>query len=230
MKLFKYTTLNSDRKAAIMAGCLYILFLVTGILSVAYAVDAPDYLFKAAENESGVLIAAFFQLLMIPPVVGIAITLYPVLKKSHPRLAVGFVSFRVIAAGFIFLAAIFLLLILTLSQEFMRVGAPEASHFQTLGLLLQKGRDLVNHIAMTLALCLSSLFYCVILYKAKLVPRWLSGWGLVGIAVTIITTFLIMFQSIGILSTGFMVLSLPLGLQEIVLAVWLIFKGFQQTE
>lgn len=103
---------------------------------MAYAVDALDYLFKASENERGVLIAAFFQLLMIPPVIGIAIALYLVLKKTHPQLAVGFVSFRVIAAGFIFLTVIIMLLILTLSQEFVRGGAPEASHFQTLGLLL----------------------------------------------------------------------------------------------
>jgi len=61
----------------------------------------------------------------------------PGLRQYHPHLAFGFAGFRVIAGGFIILGVVFLLLILTLSQEFVRAGAPEAAYFQTLGVLLQ---------------------------------------------------------------------------------------------
>lgn len=221
--------MNSNRKTAAVAGWLYVFGLVTGILSVAYAVDAPDYLLKAAANANEVMAAAFFQLMMAPAYVGIAIALYPILKLYHPHLAFGFASFRVIAGGFIILAVIFLLLILTLSQEFVRAGAPEAAYFQTLGVLLQTGRDLMNHIAMIFAVSLSSLMYYMMLYQTRLVPRWLSGWGLVGTILIIFATLLVMFRLIGIITTGYLILTFPMILQEMVLAVWLIFKGFNPS-
>jgi hypothetical protein len=168
--------------------------------------------------------------MMAPVYVGIAIALYPVLRQYHPHLALGFASFRVMAGGFIILGVIFLLLILTLSQEFVRAGAPEAAYFQTLGVLLQAGRDLVNHIAMLLAVSLSGLLYYVMLYQTRLVPRWLSGWGLAGTTLTIFTTFLVMFRVIGIITISYLVLTFPMALQEMVLAVWLIAKGFRQIE
>jgi Domain of unknown function (DUF4386) len=220
------STMNSDRKAAAIAGWLYILGTVAGVLSVAYAVDAPDYLVQAATNANQVLLAAFFHLVMTPAYVGIAIALYPVLRPHHPHLALGFASFRVMAGAFIFIGVIFLLLILALSQEYVRAGAPAASYFQTLGMLLQAGRDLVNHIAMILAVSLGGLMYYWLLYQSQLVPRWLSGWGLLGTTLTIVATLLVLFRLIGILTTGYMVLNLPIAMQEMVLAVWLIVKGF----
>jgi len=222
--------MNSNRKAATVAGWLYVLGFVSGILSVAYAVDAPDYLLKAAANANEVMTAAFFQLMMALAYVGIAIALYPVLRQYHPHLAFGFASFRVIAGGFIILGAVFLLLILTLSQEFVRAGAPEAAYFQTLGVLLQAGRDLVNHVAMILAVSFGGLLFYLMLYQTRLVPRWLSGWGLVGTILTIFATLLVMFRLIGIITTSYLVLNSPIALQEMVLAIWLIVKGFRQTD
>ncbi len=222
--------MNSNRKAAAVAGWLYIFGFVAGILSIAYAVDAPDYLLKAAANANEVMTAAFFQLVMAAAYVGIAIALYPVLRQYHPHLAFGFASFRVIAGGFVILGTVFLLLILTLSHEFVQAGAPKAVYFQTLGVLLQAGRDLVNHIAMIWAVSLSGLMVYAMLYQTKLVPRWLSVWGLVGTALTIFATCLVMFRLIDIITTSYLVLNFPMALQEMVLAVWLIVKGFRQTE
>jgi hypothetical protein len=222
-------TMNSNRRTAAVAGWLSVLYFVTGILSVAYAVDAPDYLLKAAANANAVMTAAFFHLMMAPAYMGVAIALYPVLRQSHPHLAFGFASFRVIAGGLIFLGVVLLLLILTLSQEFVRAGAPEATYFQTLGMLLQAGRDLVNHVAMVLAASLSGLMYYALLYQTRLVPRWLSGWGLAGSTLTVFATLLVMFRLIGIITPSYLGLTFPMALQEMVLAIWLIVKGFRQT-
>jgi len=221
--------MNSNRKAVAMAGWLYIFYFVTGILSVAYAVDAPDYLLKAAANANEVMTAAFFHLMMAPAYMGIAIALYPVLRQYHPHLAFGFASFRVIAGGFILLGVVSLLLILALSQEFVRAGSPEAAHFQTLGVLLQAGRDWVNHVAMMLAAGLSGLMYYALLYQTRLVPRWLSVWGLAGTTLTIFATGLVLFRLIGIITTSYLVLTFPMALQEMVLAIWLIVKGFDSS-
>jgi hypothetical protein len=71
----------------------------------------------------------------------------------------------------------------------------------------------------------AAMFYTV-LYQSKLVPRWLSGWGLVGIVPYLTAAILAMFGVIDSLSTAYGLLDAPLGVQEMVLAVWLIVKGF----
>jgi hypothetical protein len=71
---------------------------------------------------------------------------------------------------------------------------------------------------------LGALMFSVLLYQSRLVPRWLSAWGLVGAALSIVPSLGGMF---GLSSLG--VLSLPLFLQEMVMAVWLIAKGFNPS-
>jgi hypothetical protein len=169
----------------------------------------------------------FFQFLMMAAYVGMSITLYPVLKKYNERLTLGYVGFRLIAAAFIVIGAIILFLLLALSEEFLNAGAPASSHFQTIGELLRTGRDLVNHVGMILLLSISGLLLNYLLYQTKLVPGWLSSWGLVGTAVTIASSFLFMFHVIDLMPSVFM--NFPLALQEMVFAVWLIAKGVDSS-
>lgn len=220
--------MNADRIAAILAGGLYFLGLVAGVLSVVPVIDLPDYLTQVSAHIGQVTSGAFFQFLMMAAYVGMAITLYPILKRHNESLALGYVGFRLVAAAFIVIGVILLLLLLTLSQGFIRAGAPVSSHFQTVGEILRTGRDLVNHVGMILVLSMGGLLFCYLLYLTELVPRWLSGWGLVGTAVTITASFLFMFRIIELMTSVYM--NFPLALQEMVFAVWLIVKGFRQTE
>ena len=220
--------MNADRIAAILAGVLYFLGLVAGLLSVVPVIDLPDYLTQVSAHIGQVTSGAFFQFLMMAAYVGMAITLYPILKRHNESLALGYVGFRLVAAAFIVIGVILLLLLLTLSQEFIRAGAPVSSHFQTVGEILRTGRDLVNHVGMILVLSMGGLLFCYLLYLTELVPRWLSGWGLLGTAVTITASFLFMFRIIELMTSVYM--NFPLALQEMVFAVWLIVKGFRQTE
>ncbi len=221
--------MNSNRKATTIAGLLYIIGTVAGILSVVSIVDDTDYLIKVSANENQVIIGAFFQFIMVAAYVGIAISLFPILRKYNEGLALGFVGFRIIAGVFIITGVIILLLLLPLSQEFVKAGAPGSSYFQTLGGLLRAGRDLVNHVAMILALSIGDLMFYYLLYQTKLVPRWLSGWGLVGTTLTILASLSLMFRLIGLITPIYVVLNLPLALQEMVLAIWLIVKGFNPS-
>lgn len=120
-------------------------------------------------------------------------------------------------------------MLLSLGQEFVRVGAPDSSYFQTLGYLLRSGRDFVNHIAMILATSVGGLMFYFLLYQTKLIPRLLSLWGLIGTTFTILASLLIMFHIIDIITTIYIVLNLPLIILEIVLALWFIAKGFDST-
>jgi hypothetical protein len=72
------------------------------------------------------------------------------------------------------------------------------------------------------------MFY-TILYQTKLIPRWLSLWGLSGTIFTILASLLVMFHMIDIITSIYIVLNLPLILLEILLAIWFIAKGFDKN-
>ncbi|MFC6454285.1 DUF4386 domain-containing protein [Paenibacillus vulneris] len=220
---------NSGRRSAIISGVLLIAGLVTGIFSVVPVIDGADYLVKASTNENQVLIGAFFQLLMVVAYVGIPILMYPILSKHHKDLALGSVAFGIIAGVFIIMGVITLLLLLTLSHEFAKVGALNGSYFQILGELLREVRDLVNHVATTLAFVLAMFLFNCIFYQTKIVPRWLSVLGLVGSILSILASLLFMIRFIGLDAT-YMMLNIPIAFQQLVLAIWLIIKGFNRVE
>lgn len=220
---------NSGRRSAVITGVLLIAGLVAGIFSVVPVVDGADYLVKASANENQVLIGAFFQLLMVVAYVGIPILMYPILSKHHQGLALGSVACGIIAGVFIIIGVIILLLLLTVSHEFAKVGALNGPYFQTLGGLLREGRDLVNHVATTLAFVLAMFLFTCIFYQTKLVPRWLSVSGLIGSTLSIVASLFFMIRFIG-LDANYMMLNIPIAFQQLVLAVWLIMKGFNRAE
>jgi len=221
--------MDTNRKIAILAGALYIIGFLAGILSIASSVDNSEYLIKASANANKVIFAAFFQFIMTGAYLGIAITLYPILRKYNERLALGFLSFRIIAAVFIIIGVIILLLILTLSQEYIKSGSPDLSYFQFFGGLLRAGRDLVNHVAMIISLNIGGIMFYLILFQSKLIPKWLSGWGIIGAILTMTASLLVMFRLVEVITPEYLIMNVPMALQELVLAIWLIVKGFDKN-
>jgi hypothetical protein len=221
--------MDTSRKLSINAGVLFILGTIAGLLSVVPVIEQPDYLSEVSANQNQVLSGAFFQFLMIPTYLGFTLSLYPILRKYHKGFALGFVGFRIVAVTFHLIAVISLLLFLDLSQEFIQACAPDASHYQTVGGLLRAGRDLVNHVGMILALSFGDLMLYSVLYHRNLVPRWLSGWGLAGTALAIFASLLFLFRLTEVITPIYLVLNVPLALQGMVLAIWLIVKGFNPS-
>jgi len=220
---------NSGKRSAVWTGVLLIAGFITGIFSVVPVIDGADYLLKASTNDNQVLIGAFSQLLMVVAYMGIPILMYPILSKHYKGLALGSVAFGITAGVFIIIGVIILLLLLTLSHEFTKVGTLNVSYFQTLGGLLREGRDLVNHVATTLSFVLAMFLYNCIFFRTKLVPRWLSVSGLIGSILSILASLLFMIRFIGLDST-YMILNVPIAIQQLVLAIWLIIIGFNWVE
>ena len=221
--------MNSNRKIALGAGILIITGMIAGMLSVVPAVESSNYLTEVSANQNRVLIGAFFQFTLVPIYIGFALLLYSILRKHNESLALGFVSFRIIAGIFQLIGVIILPLFLLLSQEFIKSTTPDLLYFQIIGDVLKLGRDLANHVGMMLATGLGNLILFYIFYKTKLIPRWLSSWGLIGNVLAMLASFLILFRLIDVITPHFIVLTIPLVLQEFVLAIWLIAKGFNSS-
>jgi len=224
--------MNANKKIARIAGALFITATVAGILAVVFLnplLNDPEYLLKISAHENQVILGALFVFILAAASAGIAISLYPILRRYNEGLALGAVGFRLIEGVFDLVGVISVLLLLTVSQEFVKAGAPASSYFQILGGLLLAGNHWVNNVVVLLAWSLGALMYYALFYQTQLVPRWLSGWGLVGITLTIVTTLLVLFRLISPMGTIQVVLNLPIGVQEMVLAVWLIVKGFNPS-
>lgn len=224
--------MDSDRRTARIVGVLFIIATVAGILSVILLPsiqDAPNNLANFSANEYRVLLGSLLILVMAFACAGIAIWLYPVLKKHNQALALGSVGFRVIESVLHIVVVIATLLLLTLSQEYVNAGALDASHFQTSSELLVAANDSAAVLG-SFAFGLGAIMYYYIFYRSNLIPRWLSGWGLVAITLMIINAFFNMFGFYNNFSPISVLVQLPILVQEMVLAAWLIVKGFNPSE
>ena len=218
------------RKLAIIAGVLWIIYTVGDILSFLFlgSVTSTNYLVSVSENSGLVGTGALILLIGGVCGAGIAISLYPVLKKFNASLALGAVGFRVSEGVLRFVAVGGYLLLITLSQQFVQAGAPDSSYFQTLGALVYAGNRWGNLLSL-LPFCIGALLMYIIFYRAKLVPRWISAWGLVAAILGILSAVLVLIGVIAPFSTEQIVLAIPMLPQELVLAAWLIAKGFNPS-
>lgn len=218
---------NSHTKAAIIVGVLFITATVAYSLSVIILdpiLGGSDYLTKASESENQVILGAVLVLIDSIAVAGIGIVIYPVLKKHNESLALGYAGAR-IAEGVLFCVnVITILLLLTLSQEFVKAGTPDASFYQTSGTVLMAAGNWSFLLGFAVAFTLSALMLNFLLYQSKLIPRWLSGWGFIG-AVLIFVYYLLQFFT----NIQVEMLFYPIAVQEMVFAVWLIVKGFNTS-
>jgi hypothetical protein len=222
--------MNSDRKIARIAGILFIIATAASILSLPFlnSINTSNYLLNISANGSQMGVGILLALIAAFASASIAISLYPILRRYNQGLALSAVGFRLIEGVFYIAGVVCLLTLITLSQEFVKVGAPSSSYFQILGVLLLAAYNWVGNVASVLAFCLGASMYYYIFYQTKLVPRWLSGWGLLGAAMLMVAIILVIFRIVP-LGTVQVVLAIPIAVQEMVLAVWLIVKGFNSS-
>ena len=203
-------------------GVLYILGTVFGILSVAATSSisgSDDVLGAVASHESELALGALLVLAMSFVLAMIPVVAYPILSKVDILLARGYFLFRSVleATTYLMFAVGWLLLIaLSGSTEVPRVWGEVLFDLEGVAVVA------------TIAFLIGAAMFYVILYRGRLVPRWLSVWGLVAIVPYLVPVFLGLFSDVDVstASTTTVLLDAPLGLQEMFLAVWLIVKGF----
>lgn len=216
------------RKAIRLAGILILAGMVAGIFSVAPAIDAPDYLTAAAKNPTQVILAAVFQFMMSLAYAGIAILLYPHIKRFGSTLSIGFLSCRIIAVSLSIIGTILLLSLLSLSQAYSQNSLQSPLALDVLGNVLKTSRDYINHVFMVIVLCTGNFLCYVLLFQSRLIPRWLSLWGMVGVFLSVSASILLLFQQVDVITYEYLALNAPTAIQEVVLGIWLIIKGFDK--
>ncbi len=226
-----FTNQDNDRAVRWNAAIVGVAFIIaTAAGSVAAAIgspilETPDYLSKIAANEGTVLLGAFLTFLMSVACAGVGLGLYPILRRYSVGLAIGATGFRLLESMTQVLWGVGVIALLALSREFVGAGAPDAGYFQTIGAVVQASSEWISNGVTLIFWCIGAFMYYGLFYRYRLVPRWLSAWGLVGITLTVITSVLVMLGIIPGFGTVQMISNLPIALQEMVFAVWLIAKG-----
>ncbi len=161
---------------------------------------------------------------------GIAIALYPVLRRYGEGLALASVGFRLIEGVFYTVGTLCLVSLLPLSRLFADASGEAAAFLQATGHLLLAAKDLAGFIFAVMAFCIGAASYYWVFYRSNLIPRWLSVWGLVALLLLFSAVLITLFDGEPYSVSGTLVfLALPIALQEMVLAVWLIVKGFSPS-
>lgn len=220
--------MNSTRRTSIVTGVVFIIATVTVLLAGVFVPDlkGTDYLTSLSANTNRVGVGALLFLTAYFASGGIAVVMYPVLKNWNPGLALGSVIFRAIEAAFYMVGLVCLLSLVTIGQQFASAGAGERASLQTIGSLLLIMRQHAI-LAAVFAFSLGAFLYYLLFFQSRLIPRWLSGFGIVAIILMIAACVMALFS--GNLVSEYIPLVFPIFLQEMVLAVWLIFKGFNPS-
>ncbi|MGG3928024.1 DUF4386 domain-containing protein [Metabacillus fastidiosus] len=224
--------MNSNRKAAKIVGILFILAAVTAVIGLILydpILNDSDYLTKGSEHANQVILGALMELILVAAAIGTATTMFPILRKYNETIALWHVCFRFLEAIVITVGVISVLSLLTLSREFVATGAPDTASFQASGTLLKAVHDWTFLLGPNFMLGINTMMYSYIFYKSRLVPRFIPILGMTGAALIFICALLVMFDVIEQLSVLGAILALPVAANEMILAVWLISKGFNQS-
>ena len=218
--------MNTYRTTARVVGVVYLAGFVVGIGGdglIRSILGAPDHLSTVSANSMMLAIGAILWLMAVAGDAAHGVLMFPVLKQHSERIAFGYLASRIVDAVFIAVSVLFILLQIPLGSEYLKAVVPNTFYLQALSTLSIQANLYAYEIGM-IALGLAGLMLNYMFYRAKLVPRWIAVWGLVGYAIIFCGMVSeVMGSGLGLVS------SLPGGLWEVFIGVWLIAKGFNSS-
>jgi len=226
-----------QRRAEIMIATLFVVTGVAAILGVYFLdpiLNASDYLARVFPNKGAVELGSLLWSINNIGIVFIAVFAFRVLRKLDEALAVGYLATRIVEGTIMMVGIAATLLLIPLSQEFLKAGVPQGSWFLSLGDVLKHARFLgLTQLSLPL-LGLGGSLFTWMLFRYRLVPRLISVVGLIGYALVFLVSiagwFGLVDPSPGASGAG-AVLILPVGVFEIILLpFWLLFRGFKTPE
>ncbi len=216
------------RKTAAIVGALFIIATVTSLASASFLgmdLGGPDSALKLSGIENDVMMAAMFETILAISVFGIGALMFPILRKHVEGLGMAYAGIRLMEATFIVVGTVCLLGMLSMGQDYT-AGRLDLVGSQSMVALLSSIREWSELFGTLIFLSLGGLVLNYLLYRSKLVPRWLSVWGLIG------DIGILIYGTMGLFGTptnsfdATSLLAAPIAVQEMVFASWLIIKGF----
>jgi hypothetical protein len=210
---------------------LFIFGTAAGIASV--IINAPifnggDLLAKVYAHQTRLLLGGMAVLSMGFALAMTAAVMYPILNRHNRVLAIGYVIFRGAIERLVeFLMVLCWIFLIVISRDAVSARAGSVFDYEALGRIFVKAVDFLSSLG-TVVFAIDAVMLYVILFQSRLLPRWISVWGLIAIALHFSTAYLIMFGGVDPSEPYLTVINLPIMVQEMVMAVWMIAKGFNE--
>lgn len=221
----------SSRKLAITVGTLYLITHVTSIGAFALyepVLNHTDYVVGSG-SDTQVLIGVLFEIILTLAVVGTAVTLFPVMKRWNEGVALGYVGFRTLEAGIIAVGVIPLLAVVTLRQQMVDTVGADPAALMTVSSVLVALYQWTVLLGPGLVCGTNTVLMAYLMYRSRLVPRFIPRLGLVGGPLIFIVNTAKMFGFVEQNASLLLIAVVPIFAWEVSLALWLILKGFKQS-
>lgn len=212
------------RRASLWAGVMYLLtFVSVPTLALYASVKEPGFM-TGAGSDTAVIVGGALELVVGLTCIGTAVALYPVVRRQDEMFAMGFVGTRILEAALIF-AGVAALWTMVSVRDAGVVAGGEAT---AVGQLLATFYDKAFLVSQSLIPTFNALLLGTLLYRSRLVPRWLPTLGLVG-AFTLLawTSATALGVAADLPEVLALVAVLPIATWEFSLGVYLVVKGFR---
>lgn len=221
--------MEATRKLAIAAGVLYLITHVTSVPAVllyAPVLNDPDYIIGPGADAQ-VLVGALLEVVLALAIVGTGVALFPVVKRQHEGIALGYVGLRILEAAIIAIGIVSLLSIVALRRDLAGASDAEAVALVAVGRSLVASHDWTFLVGPNFVLGTSTALLAYLLYRSGFVPRPIAILGLVGGPVILASATAVLFGLYEQVSFVAGIVALPVFAWEVSLAIWLIVKGFR---
>jgi hypothetical protein len=218
------------RKTALIAGVAYIGTFIFSI-PVKFGLwtdvlDDRDFILGSG-NAGGVPTGALFEVLTALGGVATAVALYSVAKRYSHRAALGFVTTRVLEAAMIFVGVVSIMSVYVLRENVAGTTGADAGALSTVGQALVAMHDWTFLLGPGLMAALNALLIGSVMYRSKLVPRWVPRLGLIGAPLLLASNIAVLFGVWDQVSGPAMALTMPIAVWEMSFGIYMTFKGFR---
>ncbi|MGW7256560.1 DUF4386 domain-containing protein [Streptomyces sp. NPDC054834] len=216
--------MTSTRTTATAAG---VLFLVTHVTSVtALALYGPvlnnKHYITGSGPETQVVLGALLEVLLALAIVGTAVALFPVVKRTNESVAFGYVGLRTLEAAVIAVGVVPLLAVITLRHD-----APTQPGTVPLGEAMIALHNWTFLVGPSLVCGTNTVLLAYLLHRSRIVPRFISTLGLIGGPLVFASGTAQMFGLIDQISAWAALAAIPVFAWEICLALFMLIKGFR---
>jgi hypothetical protein len=218
----------SEKKTAKLVGGLFLTVMISFVLGyrmIGGVLNTDNYLAGIQAKSSRIFLGVIFELIDISAIIGIIVLIFPLMKRYSERMALWYLCFRILECVMLIVAIIIPLVMITIGQEYLKSGAAEISWHQTLGTVLLAVRYTWVQLVLPFFYSLAGVVFFWFSYKTKLIPKFLSILGIISAGLVLAGIPMDFFK----FKPGSFVGGL-MGLTEIFLGIWLIVKGFNNSE
>ncbi len=220
--------MKSNKKTARLVGLLFLLIFAIGITVYQFlqgpVLFSDDFLSATSANSNEIIISTLLLFLSGITSVVIASILLPIFKKYSTTLAFLYLASCILEFVAISIDNYSVLSMLELSLEYTKNGTDNADIFNSLGNVFYKKHWWTHYLSLLIS-CFPLFILYYALYVSKLIPKVISIFGIVAVTLMFIE---ILFSILG--NSISMNMLLPIGLVQLILPLWLFFKGLNSSD